>query len=845
MANKIQLRRDTTANWTSSNPTLSQGEIGYELNTGKIKIGTGNTAWNSLDYLTIATNSVTGTLTFPDNTVQTTAWLGSLAYSSLTGVPTLATVATSGSYDDLINKPNIAGTYSFNVAADDSSLKTINSNETVKFIGAGGITTASDAEGNITITGSASASVNWGDILNKNGANGPYSIALGLNANAGTNSVSLGQGTGQTSQGENAVAIGHYSGNASQGLAAIAIGSNAGAVSQGSRAIAIGDQAGYVNQSANSIILNATGSIVNGDGPGFHVAPVRQSLGVAIPIAQYNTSTKELTYSDISINGNTITTTESNVDLVLDANSEGAVSFGSIKIKRNNILGVNSNEDIVIDPSGTGKTVLVNGATIPSGSLTFSDATVQTTAYPGLPSLGTLSGVTITTPSSGQVLKYNGSQWINDADATTGGAGAGTVTTVSVISANGFTGTVATASSTPAITITTSITGVLKGDGTAISAATAGTDYQAPIGTISGIVKGNGANALTAATSGTDYAPGTSALATGIIKSTTTTGALTIAVSGTDYQAPIGTITGLVKGNGANALTAAVAGTDYQTAQSVTGIVKSSGTTRSAATSGTDYAPGTSALATGIVKSTTATGALTIAVAGTDYQEPIGTITGLVKGNGANALIAAVAGTDYQTAQSVTGIVKSSGTTRSAAVAGTDYQVPITFTTSGSSGAATFNGTALNIPQYATGATAFTGLSDVSSASLTVDKFYLPAITKLTVTASGSSAYLFDQYTGNNPTIYAISGTTIAFDLGTGALSSHPFLIRFSGANYDTGLTHVTNAGVVTTGSSAQGKTSGTLYWKIPAGTFGTYGYLCQAHGSMIGTITIKDISAI
>jgi len=50
-----------------------------------------------------------------------------------------------------------------------------------------------------------------------------------------------------------------------------------------------------------------------------------------------------------------------------------------------------------------------------------------------------------------------------------------------------------------------------------------------------------------------------------------------------------------------------------------------------------------------------------------------------------------VAGTDYQSAQSVTGIVKSSGTTRSAAVAGTDYQAPITLTTTGSSGAATFS----------------------------------------------------------------------------------------------------------------------------------------------------------
>ena len=58
--------------------------------------------------------------------------------------------------------------------------------------------------------------------------------------------------------------------------------------------------------------------------------------------------------------------------------------------------------------------------------------------------------------------------------------GTGTVTSVSVVSANGFAGTVATATTTPAITLTTSITGILKGNGTAISAATSGTDYQAP-----------------------------------------------------------------------------------------------------------------------------------------------------------------------------------------------------------------------------------------------------------------------------------------------------------------------------------------------------------------------------
>ena len=70
--------------------------------------------------------------------------------------------------------------------------------------------------------------------------------------------------------------------------------------------------------------------------------------------------------------------------------------------------------------------------------------------------------------------------------AYSGTAGSGTVTKTSVVSANGFAGTVATDTTTPAITISTSITGLLKGDGTAISAATAGTDYLSNISIIDG-----------------------------------------------------------------------------------------------------------------------------------------------------------------------------------------------------------------------------------------------------------------------------------------------------------------------------------------------------------------------
>jgi hypothetical protein len=68
-----------------------------------------------------------------------------------------------------------------------------------------------------------------------------------------------------------------------------------------------------------------------------------------------------------------------------------------------------------------------------------------------------------------------------------------------VVSANGLAGTVANATTTPAITLSTSVTGVLKGNGIAISAATAGTDY-APATSGSSILVGDGAGGFNSAT---------------------------------------------------------------------------------------------------------------------------------------------------------------------------------------------------------------------------------------------------------------------------------------------------------------------------------------------------------
>ena len=51
MATKIQLRHDTSANWAAVNPILSAGELGFEVDTNKAKIGNGIGQYNDLPYV--------------------------------------------------------------------------------------------------------------------------------------------------------------------------------------------------------------------------------------------------------------------------------------------------------------------------------------------------------------------------------------------------------------------------------------------------------------------------------------------------------------------------------------------------------------------------------------------------------------------------------------------------------------------------------------------------------------------------------------------------------------------------------------------------------------------------
>ena len=50
MATRMQQRRGTATQWTTANPTLAAGEIGFETDTGKFKIGDGTSTWSALSY---------------------------------------------------------------------------------------------------------------------------------------------------------------------------------------------------------------------------------------------------------------------------------------------------------------------------------------------------------------------------------------------------------------------------------------------------------------------------------------------------------------------------------------------------------------------------------------------------------------------------------------------------------------------------------------------------------------------------------------------------------------------------------------------------------------------------
>ena len=427
MSTRIRFRRSTAAVWTSTNPILTGGELGYETDTGKFKIGDNATAWASLAYAVRAQLSE--------------GYLNDLADVTITSPSNGQVLKWNGTA--WINGTDSAGT-------------TVN---------------ALDDIADVTITSAAS-----GDILKWNGSAWVNDNAL-LAAKAPLASPTF---TGTVTLPDNTVALGtKTTGDYVSSLVAgtgVTLSNNSGETA--TPTIAIG-QAVATNSNVTFNDLTVAGNLtVSGTTTSVNTetltvddnivvlnnnvtATPTENAGLEIErgtsanvVLRWNETTDKWettndgsTYSVIATNGNIalgtdttgsyVTSLVAGTGVTLSNNSgEGAtptvtVDTSVIQARVTNVTdteigyldGVTSAIQTQIDTKAPLASPALTGTpTAPTAAANTNTTQVATTAFvttavsgATISSLDDISDVTITSNSSGQFLKWNGSAWVNDA----------------------------------------------------------------------------------------------------------------------------------------------------------------------------------------------------------------------------------------------------------------------------------------------------------------------------------------------------------------------------------------------------------------------------------------------
>jgi len=259
-----------------------------------------------------------------------------------------------------------------------------------------------------------------------------------------------------------------------------------------------------------------------------------------------------------------------------------------------------------------------------SGAITLTSGDVTTAL--GFTPISSLSVTSNSASGTTSTLTYNaGVLTFTPASASSILSG------VSIVSSHGFTGS---NDQTGAITLSTSVTGLLKGNGTSILAATAGTDYQSPVS------------------------------ATGLLKSNGTSGNVSAAVAGTDYFAPASTTANYVlaspNGSAGTPTFRALVNADLPT--TITATAATATTTSTAASLGYIGMPqqSKSSAYTTVIgdqgKHIYVTSTATITIdSNANVAYPIGTTIAFIAGTGATVTIAITSDTMYLGGTGTTG----------------------------------------------------------------------------------------------------------------------------------------------------------------------------------------------
>ena len=113
MTSVIQIKRGTASSWTSANTVLAAGEVGFETDTKKMKVGDGSTAWTSLTY-TVTDGDISGVtagtgLSGGGNSGAVTLAIDSTV-ATLTGTQTLTNKTIDAASNTLTGVTTLTGT---------------------------------------------------------------------------------------------------------------------------------------------------------------------------------------------------------------------------------------------------------------------------------------------------------------------------------------------------------------------------------------------------------------------------------------------------------------------------------------------------------------------------------------------------------------------------------------------------------------------------------------------------------------------------------------------------------------------------------------------------------------
>ena len=142
---RTRVKLKTAADWTSTNSVLAPGEVGYESDTNKAKVGNGSSSWNSLAYLAggsssslvdlgvtatnVELNHVDGVTSPIQNQLDSKVSLTALSVTqNAAGTPALTYNNTSGAFT--YTPPDLSG-YQTTAAAFDGDYASLTNAPTI------------------------------------------------------------------------------------------------------------------------------------------------------------------------------------------------------------------------------------------------------------------------------------------------------------------------------------------------------------------------------------------------------------------------------------------------------------------------------------------------------------------------------------------------------------------------------------------------------------------------------------------------------------------------------------------------------------------------------------------